>query len=193
MKLPLNCEANYYESFLSSEEAQILFIKLNQLIQKTTFTPQTINGKSYHVNFGKIMFVDQELINNFPEEHWGPTSVWFKELRKVKDKIQQLTGHTFQTCVMIYYPDGNSGIDFHSDYVAFGDTSIIPSISLGEERLFTFREKANGNEFSTLLANGSLIIMGEHCQENYEHSLPTNSKYKNARINLTFRKYGFTN
>lgn len=69
-------------------------------------------------------------------------------------------------------------IDFHSDFVAFGDTSIIPSISLGEEREFIFREIESGNKFVTPLAHVSL---------------PINPDYKNERINLTFRKYGFSN
>jgi alkylated DNA repair dioxygenase AlkB len=94
---------------------------------------------------------------------------------------------------LIYYPDGNSGLDFHSDHAVFGDTSIIPSVSLGEEREFKFREKESGNEITTTLESGSLIIMGKHCQERYEHRLPINPESNKPRINLTFRKYGFSN
>ena len=195
MKLPLNCEAEYYENFLEPKEAEILFSELSALIQSVSFNPQTTEGKKYNVNFEKVMFIDQKLKNEnkFPEEHWGATKVWFGEVKKLKEKIDKFAGQVFEVCVLIYYPDGNSGVDFHSDYNAFGDTSLIPSISLGEEREFKFREKESGNEFAQTLAHGSLIIMGEHCQERYEHSLPLNPKYKNPRINLTFRKYGFKN
>ena len=31
--------------------------------------------------------------------------------------------------------------------------------------------------------------MGKNCQEKYEHSIPCNKKYKNPRINLTFRLF----
>lgn len=195
MKLPLNCEVNYYDDFLELKEADALFFELSKLMQKISYAFRTEDGKKHPVNFGKIMFVDQELIdeNKFPEEHWGATKVWFGALRNLKEKIQEFTGQIFQVCVLIYYPNGNSGVDFHSDYIAFGDTYFIPSISLGEEREFKFREKESGHEFSTKLANGSLIIMGEHCQDKYEHSLPINPEYKKPRINLTFRKYGFEN
>ena len=114
-------------------------------------------------------------------------------MKKLKEKIENFTNRKFEVCVLIYYPDGNSGVDFHSDYVAFGDTSIIPSISLGEEREFKFREKESEVEVSQTLENGSLILMGRYCQKRYEHSLPINPKYKEPRINLTFRKYGFSN
>ena len=195
MKLPISCEAEYFKGFLDLNDAKNLFNELHKLAKKTKYTPQTVDGTIYEVNFGKIMFIDQNLFieNRFPEKHWGPTKIWTNKLRVLKEKIENFTNKKFQVCVLIYYPDGNSGVDFHSDYVAFGDTTIIPSISLGEEREFKFRNKEDGNEFGTILENGSLIIMGEHCQNRYEHSLPINPKYKKPRINLTFRKYGFDN
>ncbi len=109
----------------------------------------------------------------------------------LKQKVEQYADTNFYCCVCIFYPDGNAGIDYHSDQVAFGDTSIIPSISLGEERTFNLREKQNKTVNSMVLKHGSLLIMDKGCQENYEHSLPIRKKYKNPRINLTFRKYGF--
>jgi len=66
-------------------------------------------------------------------------------------------------------------------------------LSLGEERDFFLREKETLAETKIILENGSLIMMGENCQELYEHSLPTNNINKRPRINLTFRKYGFEN
>jgi alkylated DNA repair dioxygenase AlkB len=195
MKLPLNCEVDYFKGFLCLEDANDLFSELNNLLKNISFKPKTKNGKVYNVNFKKVMFIDQNLLDEkrFPEEHWGPTRNWTDTLKILKEKIENFTNCKFEVCVLIYYPNGNSGVDFHSDYVAFGDTSIIPSISLGEEREFKLREKESGNETTTTLKNGSLIIMGKHCQDRYEHSIPTNPNYKYPRINLTFRKYGFSN
>ncbi len=195
MKLPLNSEVDYFNNFLNLKEADILFFELNEIVENTDFRPKTESGFVPEVNFGKVMFLDENLLteNIFPEEHWGPTKGWTDKLKKLKEKIENFTNQKFEVCVLIFYPDGNSGVDFHSDYVAFGDTSIIPSISLGEEREFKFREKESKVEVSHTLENGSLVIMGEYCQERYEHSLPINPKYKKPRINLTFRKYGFDN
>ncbi len=193
MRLPLNCEVEYYDQFLNEKESKDLFYELKDVLEIIDFKPQTEEGKLFEVDFDKMMFADQNLIdeNRFPEELWGVTKVWSNGLNSLKEKIQKFTNDCFQVCVAIYYPDGNSGVDFHSDYVAFGDTSIIPSISLGQERAFKFREKETGTEFTQNLSNGSLIVMGKNCQELYEHSLPIDPVYKKPRINLTFRKFGF--
>tara|TARA_R110002049_G_scaffold67972_2_gene176251 strand:- start:187 stop:774 length:588 start_codon:yes stop_codon:yes gene_type:complete len=195
MKLQLNCEVDYFKDFLGLNLANELFTELIGLIKNVDYRLENEHGEAYSINFGKIMFLDQNLLdeNRFPEKHWGPTMLWTNKLKNIKELIENHTNQKFQVCVLIYYPDGNSGVDFHSDYVAFGDTSIIPSISLGQEREFIFREKETGNKLVTTLENGSLVTMGKYCQERYEHSLPINSKYKNERINLTFRKYGFNN
>ena len=195
MKLPLNCEVDYFSNFLDFNQSNELFITLQQLVQNINYQPKTVDGKFYKVNFGKVMFIDQNLMdaNKFPENLWGPTSLWTDDLKAVKTKIEVKTNQKFQVCVLIYYPDGNAGVGYHSDYTAFGDTSIIPSLSLGAERVFKLREKSSGAEYSLALENGSLIVMGKHCQERYEHSLPINPEYKKPRINLTFRKYGFEN
>ncbi len=139
------------------------------------------------------MFIDQVLyeVNVFPEEQWGKTAVWPDNLFKIKQRVEALTKKPFQVCVCIYYPNGNNRVSYHSDYSAFGDTTTIPSISIGEERAFLLREKSSQIEHEIFLEEGSLLIMGEHCQERYEHSLPIRPKYKNGRINLTFRQYGF--
>jgi len=193
MKLPINCEVDYFRGFLDLEDAKGLYLELSELVKELNYIPQIESGTSFEVNFKKIMFLDQDLIgkNIFPEEQWGPTRIWTNKLKNLKVKIESFTKQQFQVCVLIFYPDGSAGVDYHSDFMAFGDTTIIPSISLGEERVFKFRNKENGNELSTLLEDGSLIIMGKHCQNRYEHSLPIDFKYKNPRINLTFRKYGF--
>ena len=38
----------------------------------TEYCPETEDRKTYNVNFGKVMFLDQNLLdeNVFPEQHW---------------------------------------------------------------------------------------------------------------------------
>jgi alkylated DNA repair dioxygenase AlkB len=139
------------------------------------------------------MFIDPQLHeeNKFPEAVWGKTAHWPASLLQVRARLEAKFNRKFQVCVCIYYPNGQSGVDFHSDYIAFGDTNLIPSLSLGEERSFLLREKSSQEVYEILLEEGSLLLMGDRCQEDYEHSLPTDSRYRNGRINLTFRPYGF--
>ena len=150
-----------------------------------------VNGEVIEQDCGKIIFMDQDLFDAdaFPEFIYGKTSVWADLLKPVKEKVEQLTKQIYNFCVAIYYPDGNSGVDFHSDLAVYGDTTIIPSLSLGEEREFQLKEKESGQIHSIDLGDGSLIIMGEFCQQRYEHCLPTNPIYKNGRVNLTFRQF----
>lgn len=190
IQLPLNCSAIYIEDFLSKETARKLY---KQLMTEYTIAEQTLNIS--HSNIKKIMFVDEELHaqNTFPEEVWGKTAIWSDQLRTIKEKVEAFTGLVFGVCVCIYYPDGNSGVTYHSDFPAFGDTTTIPSLSIGAERIFYLREKESLQVHEILLQEGSMLIMGEYCQERYEHSLPINPAYTKGRINLTFRQYGYPN
>lgn len=91
----------------------------------------------------------------------------------------------------LWYPDGNYFAEYHYDQQTSGATTILPSLSLGTVREFAFRENETRGVYSLDLAHGSLLVMGEGCQENYMHSLPKNPKYKTGRINITFREANF--
>ncbi len=108
----------------------------------------------------------------------------------LKEKIEGLTGKKYNICLANYYSTGRRAIGFHSDNEEYGSTSNIASISLGGQRKFVFRKKENKEEkVGLVLKNGSLLIMGEGCQEKYEHSLPADKNCKTPRINLTFRLF----
>ena len=190
----INHVINYNEGFLTIEESDKLFKQLMGYPELTKMMElENPTGEKLKYNFGKMMFLDRELINKnaFPKSIWGNNMVWSEYIIPIKKRIENYINEEFQTCVCIFYPDGNSGVDYHSDEIAFGDTNIIPSISLGEERQFCLREKQTGTINSMILKHGSLLIMKEGCQEHYEHCLPLDAKYLKPRINLTFRKNGF--
>ncbi|WP_440120294.1 alpha-ketoglutarate-dependent dioxygenase AlkB [Tenacibaculum sp. Ill] len=194
MSTNINNVISYSPNFLTEKDATELFKQLTSLSELTNMMEMKLpSGDVVKYNFGKLMFVDSDLVekNIFPKSTWGNVMVWPKYMLSIKKQIEEHTEQEFKTCVCIYYPDGNSGIDYHTDKMAFGNTDIIPSISLGEERLFYIRENKTMVENKILLKHGSLLVMEEGCQEYYEHSLPENPKYLKPRVNLTFRKYGF--
>ena len=188
--LDLEAHVEYIEDFLTPEEARDIYQHIYKEFNIDQYRLKLRDGFS---DFGKIMFIDKDLhdSNRLPDFAYGKSFIWSDKMASLKDKIESLTGHSFQVCVCIFYPDGNCGVDFHYDPPSFGDTSYIPSLSLGEERSFLLRHKNTGIVNDLILRDGSLIIMGEQCQEKYEHCLPINPSYKNGRINLTFRKFGF--
>ncbi|WP_340113141.1 alpha-ketoglutarate-dependent dioxygenase AlkB [Maribellus mangrovi] len=196
MKLDLNCNAEYFDAFLTPSESMELYKELLTYKELTAgFSLTLATGEQYRENYGKMMFMDRNLYEagKFPDSIWGHNQIWSEKMTAVKDRIESCTGIQFETCVCIYYPDGNAGVDYHSDQAAFGDTTNIASLSLGAERNFHFREKLTSKVDTILLKNGSLLLMGEGSEERYEHALPPDPTCTEPRINLTFRKYGFGN
>jgi alkylated DNA repair dioxygenase AlkB len=195
MKLPLNCTVKYIPNFLSKSESNALYNELleNYKIDQLRTEILSADGIRF-TDYGKLMFIDEDILeaDKLPEAQWGKSVVWSDRVKSIKARIEEIVKKEFNVCVCIYYPDGHSGIGFHSDYTAFGDTNLIPSLSIGEEREFLLREKETSNIHTIKLMEGSLLIMGENCQQRYEHSLPVDPKYKKGRINLTFRPYGFS-
>lgn len=194
MKLPLNCEVNYFDNFLTQEQSNKLY---HLLIEKYKIDQARIiinaGGKLIKTDSFKILFVNQQIINNnsHPEEVHGKSFLWNGLLKELKEKVQDLLNIEFELAMCLYYPDGNYFAPYHSDQETSGFNTILPSISLGEVREFSFCEKNSNELYNLNLANGSLLVMGAHCQSRYTHSLPQNSKYKKGRINITFRESNF--
>ena len=197
-QLKLDCDVKYYPTFLSKKEATNLY---EYIFENFDLVRRTVNTKNeegdetkYKLNRGTTMFLDKELENSdIVPNIWGTDisrNVWSGIVENVKERVENLTGKRYNICLCNYYATGNRTIGFHSDQEEYGSISCIASISLGEEREFVFRSKKDPtNKTGLVLEHGSLIIMGENCQERYEHSVPANKKCKNGRINLTFRLF----
>ena len=192
IRLPLQCQADYYPGFLTPQESAELF----DWIAEKSGVPDLrslamADGTVQEMDTGKLMFVDPELTDpeNFHPSH-GRRIAWPPIVAPLRDRIEEMFGREFSVCVCIYYHDGGSGVGFHYDPPSFGPTSTVPSISLGEKREFLIRRKHDPSDVHSIeLDHGSLLIMGEGFQEKYEHSLPVDEKYRKPRINLTFRPF----
>ena len=194
MKLPLNCSVDYLSDFLNKQEALELYhILINEYHLNNSRLIIEAGGKQIETDSFKILFSTERLIklNSHPEHIHGKTFVWSGLMAKLKARIEKLLNKEFEIAMCLYYPDGNYFAPYHSDQQTSGHNTILPSISLGEIRKFSFKDNESHEEYSLDLANGSLLIMGDHCQNRYTHSLPKNPKYKNGRINITFREPSF--
>lgn len=113
------------------------------------------------------------------------------KLLELKKSIEKVASYDFNICLANYYNTGNN-IGWHSDNEEKGDIECIASVSLGVVREFAFRNKGEKDVFKKIeLENGSLLIMDDGCQNNYEHCLLPNKEIKKSRLNLTFRKFKF--
>jgi hypothetical protein len=162
------------------------------------------------LNRQTCVFADKELIadkKNIPSI-WGTDVVvkeWTPELLdaklKTEARVKELTSVDWKYNIALgnKYTKGSDYIAFHSDLEELGSTQSIASLSFGVPRTFNYISKDDyAEKYSLVLQNGSLIFMGENCQERYRHGMKkekllnltdeaTIEKYNKTRINITFR------
>jgi alkylated DNA repair dioxygenase AlkB len=113
---------------------------------------------------------------------------WTAELIELKQLAEQLTGATYNSCLLNLYHNGNEGMAWHSDdEKALAKNGSIASFSFGAERKFAFKHKTTKETISVILEHGSLLVMKDETQTNWLHRLPATTKVSTPRVNLTFR------
>ncbi|NUY82434.1 alpha-ketoglutarate-dependent dioxygenase AlkB [Flavobacterium sp. MAH-1] len=114
---------------------------------------------------------------------------WTSELLELKRSCEEISGETYNSCLLNLYHDGSESMGWHSDDEPEIEKEwAIASVSLGAERKFSFKHKKDNETVSLLLENGSLLVMKGKTQQNWQHAIPKSMKVMDARINLTFRK-----
>lgn len=113
---------------------------------------------------------------------------WTKELLELKQLAEELSGETFNSCLLNLYHSGEEGMAWHSD----GETDLkkdgaIASFSFGAERKFAFKHKQSKEKVELYLEHGSLLVMKDTTQTYWLHRLPPTKKVSTPRVNLTFR------
>jgi alkylated DNA repair dioxygenase AlkB len=120
---------------------------------------------------------------------------WIEPLSLIRDRLQQQTGHAFNSVLTNLYRNGNDSMGWHADdEPELGTQPIIASISLGAERDFQLRRRKRSGSKSNagpatnrLLPHGSLLLMSGNSQRDWQHALPKRRRVSKPRINLTFR------
>ena len=113
---------------------------------------------------------------------------WTVELLELRQRVQQLTGERFNSCLLNLYHTGEEGMAWHSDdETDLKKNGAIASLSFGAERKFAFKHKQSKEKVELYLQHGSLLVMKDTTQNHWLHRLPPTKKVSTARINLTFR------
>jgi alkylated DNA repair dioxygenase AlkB len=113
---------------------------------------------------------------------------WTVELLELRQRVQQLTGERFNSCLLNLYHTGEEGMAWHSDdETDLKKNGAIASLSFGAERKFAFKHKQSKEKVELYLEHGSLLVMKDTTQSHWLHRLPPTKKVTTARINLTFR------
>lgn len=115
---------------------------------------------------------------------------WTDELLSIKQKIETISGATFNSVLLNFYRHGQDSMGWHADdEPELGKMPTIASLSLGAERRFLLRAKNNHHQKHEIpLHNGSLLVMSGNTQHYWQHAIPKTSRPTKPRINLTFRQ-----
>ena len=146
-----------------------------------------IFGK-HHITKRKVAWFGD---NTYSYKYSGITKqahIWTPELLQLKQKVEEHSATTYNSCLLNLYHDGGEGMGWHSDAEkTLLDNGTIASVTLGAERKFSFKHKESKQRIDVLLENGSLLLMKGTTQKNWLHRLPPTKKVFSPRINLTFR------
>ncbi|MGM8363229.1 alpha-ketoglutarate-dependent dioxygenase AlkB family protein [Flavobacterium sp. ARAG 55.4] len=184
--LPVDGTVLYYGKIMDYAEAGFYYRRLLESIEWK-------NDEA--VIFGKLIITKRKVAwygdSNFKYSYSNTTKealAWTSELRELKLLTEQITGETYNSCLLNLYHNGDEGMAWHSD----GEKDLkkngaIASLSFGAQRKFAFKHKTTKETVSLMLEQGSLLVMKGTTQTHWLHRLPPSKKINKPRINLTFR------
>lgn len=177
---------DYYGKIIIREKADLYFEKLvRNIVWKNDEI--TIFGKHIITKRKTAWYGDDNYLYTYSNITKQALS-WISELRDLKQLIEEITETKFNSCLLNLYHDGNESMGWHSDDEAMlKRNGTISSLSLGAERIFSFKHKKTKQIISIVLEHGSLLVMKDETQMHWLHSLPKVKKITMPRINLTFR------
>lgn len=182
-----DADLSYWPGFLSAQEADFY---LHTLQSSLAWQQDSIRlfGEFRKIPRLQAWYGDQGGAYSYSgtrltASHWTPA------LESLRDRIEQATGHRFNSVLANLYRDGNDSMGWHADdEPELGDNPVIVSLTLGETRDFKLRHKTSKDQVKIALSSGSLLIMAGATQHCWQHSIAKSRKPCGVRINLTFRR-----
>ena len=184
--LPYNGTVNYYGIVLSKAKADTFYQVLLNTI-KWRNDEAVLFGKRIITQRKVAWYADE----SFEYGYSNTTKValpWTNDLLELKKLTEELTGESYNSCLLNLYHNETEGMAWHSDAEKkLKRNGAIASLSFGAERKFAFKHKTTKEKVNVILSHGSLLVMKGATQTNWLHRLPPTKFKKGKRINLTFR------
>ena len=184
--LPKDGTVNYFGPIFSKTEADCFYQRLlNDIAWEND--QALIFGKLIITKRKAAWYGDKPF--NYTYSKITKTALpWTEELLALKQKVEAVSGETFNSCLLNLYHSGDEGMAWHSDAEKdLKKNGAIASVSFGAERKFSFKHKVDKTLVSVQLQHGSLLIMSGSTQSHWFHRLPPTKQANTPRINLTFR------
>lgn len=184
--LPEDGDVNYYGQIMSVQKAQEY---LKYLLQEIAWKNDEaiIYGKHIITKRKVAWYGDSNFFYTYSKIS-REALLWTPHLLELKTLAQEITGKTFNSCLLNLYHTGDEGMAWHSDdEKSLGKDTAIASLSFGAERKFAFKHKKTQQKVELVLQHGSLLLMHGTTQTNWLHRLPPTKKTNSPRVNLTFR------
>ena len=179
--------ALYLPQFFSSDESTLFFQNLQTEIS-WKHEPITMFGKKVMQPRLTALYGNADKPYRYSGHTMAPLE-WTETLLKIKRRIEPLAKAEFTTVLLNLYRNQSDGMGWHRDNEReLGPTPIIGSVSFGATRTFQMRRyvgKTGKIDFE--LEHGSLLVMRDDSQQNWEHAVPRRARSIGPRINLTFR------
>ena len=177
--------------FLTSTQADSL---LQSFLQRIDWQQETLflYGRSVQVPRLVAWYGDAQASYRYSGKAHDPLP-WTSELLELRAMLKSRLKVEFNAVLLNLYRNGHDSMSWHADdEPELGEQPVIASVSLGAERDFQFRNRHDPSLKNSLsLPNGSLLVMHNDCQRNWQHQLPKRKRCSEARVNLTFRKIIF--
>ncbi len=184
--LPKDGTVNYYGKLLNDKDADCYLKTLLDTIEWRN-DEAIIYGKKI-ITKRKVAWYGEKPFEYTYSNITKRALNWTKALLELKTKVENITGETFNSCLLNLYHDGNEGMAWHSDAEKdLKKHGAIASLSFGAERKFAFKHKETKEKMSLILEHGSLLVMKDTTQTYWLHRLPPTKLIQTPRVNLTFR------
>lgn len=185
--LPKEGIVNYFGEIFDDDEVAFYFNNLMENIDWKN-DEAIILGKKI-ITKRKVAWYGDEKFSYTYSKITKSALKWTRELLLIKEKVEELSGEKFNSCLLNLYHNGSEGMAYHSDGEKdLKENGAIASVSFGAERKFSFKHKNSKERIDISLENGSLLIMKGETQKHWQHRLPPSKKIFSERINLTFRQ-----
>lgn len=185
-RLPSQGEVLYYGVIYRQAESDALF---QQLLTEIDWVHDMaeINGEIIRTPRKVAWYGDRpyEYVYSGVKKTAQP---WVACLQTLKEKIEQISGDTYNSCLLNLYQDGMQGMAWHSDReTQLKKEGAIAVLSFGAGRTLQFKQIEGGARVDVQLESGSLLMMKGMTQQYWLHQLPKSKKITQARLSLTFR------